>query len=130
MSLNDPLANTLSKIVSLDKQGKKEAVIFPVSKSIKNVLTLLKDNNYIGEFNETADAKGGFLSVNLLGKINGGGVIKPRFNVKNNDYEKFEKRFLPAFGFGFLVVSTNQGMMTQEEAIKRKLGGKLIAFIY
>jgi small subunit ribosomal protein S8 len=65
-----------------------------------------------------------------LNNINGCGVIKPRHSVKKDDYEKFEKRFLPAKGFGILIVSTPKGIMTQEGAKKEDSGGKLLAFIY
>ena len=70
------------------------------------------------------------IELNLLGNINKTGVIKPRHSVKVEGYQKFEKRYLAAFGFGFLIVSTNQGIMTQEDAITKKLGGKLIAYVY
>ena len=66
----------------------------------------------------------------IISSINKTGVIKPKYSVKINEYEKFEKRYLAAFGFGFLIVSTNQGIMTQEDAITKKLGGKLIAYVY
>jgi small subunit ribosomal protein S8 len=130
MSLNDPLANLLSQISDLDKKGKKEIVLRPSSKMMMNVLKIFQENNYIGSFSEIEDARGNFIQVNLLGNINKCGVIKPRFNVKVKDYEKFEKRYLPAYGFGLLLVSTNKGIMTQEDAIKKALGGKLIAFVY
>ncbi|MBN2422504.1 30S ribosomal protein S8 [Candidatus Woesearchaeota archaeon] len=130
MTLNDPLANVLSILLNEDKQGKNEIVIKYNSNLIRNVLKILKNSNYIGLFKEVKDNKGGKINVNLLGNINKCGVIKPRFNVKYSEYEKFEKRYLPALGFGILIISTNQGIMTHEEAIKKSLGGKLIAYIY
>ena len=130
MSLNDPLANALLKILVKDKQGIKEITLDNNSKLIKSVLKILNENNYIGTFEEVATSKGGRLTVNLLGNINKCGVIKPKFNVKVADYQKFEKRYLPAYGFGFLIVSTNQGLITQEQAIKKNLGGRLLAYVY
>ena len=130
MSLNDPLANVLSHILIEDKKGKDKIILSNNSKLIKSVLTLLKDNKYIGDFKEISDDKGGILEVNLLGAINNLGVIKPRAQVKASDYKKYEKRFLPAFGFGLLIVSTNKGIITQEEASKQNLGGKILAYVY
>ena len=46
------------------------------------------------------------------------------------DYEKYEKRFLPAMGFGILIVSTNKGLMTNAKAKEQNLGGTLISFAY
>lgn len=130
MSLNDPLANVLSHILIEDKKGKKKIVVKNNSKIIREVLKILESNKYLGEFKVIEDGKSGIIEINLIGSVNKIGVIKPRYGVKLEDYEKFEKRYLPAYGFGFLVVSTNQGLMTQEEAIKKKLGGKLIAYVY
>ena len=57
-------------------------------------------------------------------------VIKPRYAVKSDEYEKFEKRYLPAQGMGILIVSTSKGMMTQVQAREQRLGGRLIAYVY
>jgi len=128
--LNDPLANALSNILNKENAKTKECIIKPSSKIIKEILSIMKDNYYIGEFKEIEDSKGNMLSINLLNKINKCGVIKPRFSVKKEGYEKFEKRFLPAKGFGILIVSTPQGIMTNEEAKKKGIGGKLLAYCY
>ena len=130
MSLNDPLANILSHILIEDKKGKKKVLLGHNSKTIRSVLDLFKSNNYVGEYKVLENGKSGVIELNLLGNINKTGVIKPRHSVKISGYQKFEKRYLLALGFGFLVVSTNQGIMTQEDAVKKKLGGKLIAYVY
>ncbi len=90
----------------------------------------MNTHNYIGKYTITKTTRGDILNLNLLGKINKCGVIKPRFNVKRNEFEKFERRYLPAKGFGFLLVSTSKGIMTNEEAKTNGVGGKLIAYIY
>jgi len=130
MSLNDPLSNVLSKIDKAEEKGKNKIVVGPNSKTTRAVMNLLRDNKYIGKIDSFEDKKGGRLEINLLGAINKIGVIKPRFSSKVEEYKKYEKRFLPAFGFGFLIVSTNKGIMTQEQATKENLGGKLIAYVY
>ena len=130
MSVNDPLANVLSHIFIEDKKGKRSIVVKNNSKTIRKVLDILAENNYLGTYKIIEDGKSNELEINLLGKINKVGVIKPRYKVQTKDYEKFEKRYLPAFGFGFLIVSTNLGLMTQEKAVKSGLGGKLVAFVY
>jgi small subunit ribosomal protein S8 len=130
MSLNDPLANALSSIMNAENVGKPECVIKPVSKVIKTVFTLMKDNNYLGDYREINDQRGNYVKVNLLGKINKVGVIKPHFSVKLPDYEKFEKRYLLAKDFGIIIVTTSKGMMTHTEAKKKGLGGRLISYCY
>ena len=128
--LNDPLASALSKIMNCEKIGKKLCLIKPSSKVIKEILRLMNENNYIGEFTQIEDGRGGILKVNLLGKINKCGVIKPRSPIKNDGYEKLEMRYLPAKDFGVILVSTPKGILTHIEAKKKKLGGIVIAYCY
>ncbi len=128
--LNDPLSNVLSNILNCEKIGKKECVVFPSSKIIKKVLEVMNKEGYVGKFEEIEDSKGNSLVINLLGTINKCGAIKPRFSVTTSEYEKFEKRFLPAKDFGILIISTNEGVMTHIEAKKKNIGGRLLAYCY
>lgn len=128
--LLDPLANALSSMLNAEKVGKKKVVLKPVSKLIKEVMKIMKSNNLIKEFEIIDDKKGKKMIIDLTGNINLCGVIKPRFSVKKDTYEKFEKRYLPAKDFGILIVSTPKGVMTHYEAKEKKLGGKLIAYAY
>ena len=130
MALNDTLSTAMSKILDYEEIGKKQVQIYPSSKVVKKVLDILNQKNYLGEYDETKTNRGDALMLNLLGKINKCGVIKPRFSVKKDNFEKYEKRFLPAKNFGFLIVSTSQGIMTHEEAREKGIGGKLLAFVY
>ncbi len=130
MSLNDPLANALSSILNSERRAKGIAHLRPSSKLLRTVLDIMKGIGYIGEYKEIDDGRGKIIEVQLLGKINRTGVIKPRFALKKGEFERYEKRYLPAKGFGVLIVSTNQGVMSHDEAKKNNLGGKLIAYCY
>ncbi len=128
--LNDTLANNLSGILNYDLAGKKQYLVHPASKMTMKVLEILNAQGYIGTTEIVTTARGGVVKVNLLGNINKCGVIKPRFAVTMDEYEKFEKRFLPAKGVGVLIISTIKGLMTHEEAKAQNLGGRLIAYCY
>ena len=130
MSLNDTLSNTLSSILNSEKVGKSECSIPQSSKLIKEVLNLMKNNEYIGEFNDIEGTNGQKIKVQLMGRVNKCGSIKPRFSVRKDNFEKYEKRFLPAKNFGILIVSTQKGIMTHLEAIEQGLGGRLLAYCY
>lgn len=130
MSLNDPLANALSLIMNGERTKKIECLIKPISKLIKDTLGVLRDNGYVGSIEEVEDSRGNFLKLNLLGTINKCGAIKPRFAVKKNEFERFEKVYLPAKDFGLIIVSTPQGVMTHAEAKKKNIGGRLLAYCY
>ena len=128
--LNDPLSNALSKILNDERIGRNLSTVKPVSKLIKKVLDVMKDNGYVGEFKKIEDGRGNMLQVNLLGSINKCGVIRPRFSVKKGNYEKFEKRYLPAKDVGIVIVSTPYGILTHYDAKKKNTGGRLLAYCY
>ncbi len=130
MSLNNPLANVLSFIQNYEQLGKKVVVTNNNSKLIREILTIMKNEGYIADFEEVPTSSGNELKISLCGKINKTNVIRPYYQIKLPDYEKFEKRYLPAKDFGFIVISTNQGLMTHKEAKEKKLGGKLYAYCY
>jgi small subunit ribosomal protein S8 len=130
MVLMDPLANALSIIRNAEDTGKHECTINPASKVIGNVLKVMKDEGYIGEFEFVDNGKAGMLKVSLVGRINKCGVVKPRFNVGKTDMEKWEKRYLPARNFGFLILTTSQGVMSHYDAAKKGIGGQILAYVY
>ncbi|MEK6869781.1 MAG: 30S ribosomal protein S8 [Nanoarchaeota archaeon] len=130
MSLNDNLSNALSNVLMDGKLGRPESTIKPSSKVIRKVLEIMKENGYVGSFEEIKNAKGSVLKLNLLGNINKCGVIKPRYIVKKGQFEKFEERYLLAKDMGILIVSTPAGIITHTEAKKKGIGGKLLAYCY
>jgi len=93
-------------------------------------LDILQKNEYLGKVLVDEKTKGRSMTVELLNRINGCGAVKPRFNVKYDKIEKFEQRYLPAKGFGILVLSTSKGLITNAEAKEKKLGGRVIAYCY
>ena len=127
--LNDPLSNALSKTLAYEKISKKECIV-KSSKIIKKVFEIMQKAGYVGSFEEIKSTRGDEIKINLIGSVNNCGVIKPRFSVSVQEFTKFENRYLPAEGFGILIVSTNQGMMTHDEAKEKGIGGRLLAFCY
>jgi small subunit ribosomal protein S8 len=130
MTLLDPLADALSSIFNNEMVGKSEVVIAPASSLIERVLHVMQINGYIGEFERIDDGASGRFRIQLMGRTNKCGVIKPRFPVKRDGFEKFEKRFLPAYNYGILIVTTPEGVMTHQDAKKKGIGGRLLAYVY
>lgn len=128
--LVDSLADGLSMIKNAEYAGKREVVIRPASKLISICLRILQANGYIGEFEFIDDGRTGKFQVQLLGRINKCGVIKPRHPVKAKKFEEIEKQYLPAVNFGLLIVSTSKGVLTHYECKQKNLGGRLLAYIY
>ncbi|WP_135606329.1 30S ribosomal protein S8 [Methanococcoides sp. NM1] len=130
MVLLDPLADALSMIKNAEAVGKDSCTIKPASKLIGNVLKVMKDRGYIGEFEFVEDGKAGIYTVELIGRINKCGAIKPRYSVGATEFEKWEKQFLPAKNFGVLILTTPQGVISQYEARENNVGGQLLSFVY
>jgi small subunit ribosomal protein S8 len=130
MSMNNPLASVLSRIQNAERIGKREFTTKSNSKVIKAVLTIIQNEGFITGFEEVSDNKGNLLTVKLNGNLNKAGVVTPNFTVKADNFEMFEKRYLPAKDFGVLIVTTNKGIMTHKQAKEAKLGGKLLAYAY
>jgi small subunit ribosomal protein S8 len=128
--LTDPLADALSNMKNQENAGNLSCVIRPGSKVIGSVLKIFKEYGYLEDFEFVQDGKGGRFKVNLAGKLNDCGVIRPRYATQKLSFEKYEKRFLPATGFGVLVVSTSQGIMSHKDAKKARIGGRLLCYVY
>lgn len=126
----DSLSNALSTIKNHEEIRKSEVTIKPASELIGNVLEVMQEENYVGDFEYIEDKKGGKFKVELVGNINNCGVIKPRFSVKKDEFEKWEKRYLPAVEFGILTVSTPDGVISHKEAKEKGKGGRLLSFVY
>jgi len=126
----DTLSNAMITIKNAEMVGKRRCEIKPASKLIGNVLKVLKDNGYIKGFEYVENHRGGKFIVELSGKINNCGAIRPRFSAGVTEYEMYEKRYLPARDFGILIVSTTKGVMSQKDARNLRLGGVLLAYVY
>jgi small subunit ribosomal protein S8 len=124
------LANLFSSLQNAELRNKKECVIIPASTLASEVLRVLQKRRYIGEFEFIDDGVGGKLRVQLLGRINKCGAISPRFPVRSLKLVEWEHRYLPAVGVGTLLVSTSKGVMSHVEAQEKKVGGRLIGYVY
>ena len=126
---HDLLADVLYVMNNAENIGKK-GVTVPASKLVKEVLMVVQRAGYIGSFEFVDDRKSGKFNIELIGKINMSRAIRPRFPIKNSDFEKWEGRYLPARSFGILIVSTSKGVMSQKEAEELGVGGRLLAYVY
>ena len=88
------------------------------------------DTGYIGEFEIIDDHRAQKIVVELNGRLNKCGVISPRFDVEVSEIEKWIVNLLPSRQFGHIVMSTTYGIMTHEEARRKKTGGKVLGFFY
>jgi small subunit ribosomal protein S8 len=126
----DLLNDALVTLRHADQDGKPNVELAPTSKLIAEVLRIFRDHHYIDEFTFVPTGTGGKYDVKLSRRINSCGVIKPRLAVPYANLERYEARFLPAQDFGLLVLSTNRGVLSHQEAREFKIGGRLLAYVY
>lgn len=130
MPAQDVLANLFTTIYNNEVRNKKECIIIPASRLAQEVLRVMQKHAYVGEFEFIDDGRAGKLRVRLLGRIHKCGVIKPRFPVKKDEYDFWERKYLPAYGTGILIVTTDQGVMSHLEARRKGAGGRLLGYVY
>lgn len=125
----DVFADAINKIKVYENAGMYECNV-PSTKLLKAVLSKMQQNNYIKGYEEFRDGKFNSLKVTLSKRINDMGVIKPRYPVSGEELQRYEMRYIPSRDFGILIVSTSEGIMTNKEAKSKKIGGRLIAYVY
>jgi small subunit ribosomal protein S8 len=130
MTVTNILANLFASLQNAEMRRKKEAVIIPASNLASEVMRVLQKKRYIGEFEFVDDGVSGKLRVQLLGRINKCGAIIPRYPIRAKDYTRWESRYLPAVGVGMLIVSTPEGVLSHTEAQEKKIGGRLLGYVY
>ncbi|KAL9654063.1 hypothetical protein ABK040_011607 [Willaertia magna] len=124
--LNDALVS----IRNAEKEGKRQVMLRPASKTITRFLSVMQKHGYVGEFEEIDDHRAGKIVVELNGRLNKCGVISPRYDVTIDDIERWVTTLLPSRQFGYIVLTTSKGIMDHEEARKHHTGGKILGFFY
>ncbi len=133
MVMMDTLSNALTTLKNSEVRGKGEAVIAPASKLVAMVLRVMQRYGYVGEFEYIDDGRSGKIKVQLLGRINDAGVVKPRTSVKYAELRSLPvwlMKLLPSRDIGLLILSTPQGVISHKDALERKVGGVILAYVY
>ena len=130
MTASDPFSNALSGLDNAESVGHLTHKVSPASNEIGSVLEVFYDRGYIDGFEYVDDGKSGEFEVELKGQINECGPVKPRYSVGADEFERWEKRFLPARDYGALIVTTSHGVMSHYEARDKGIGGQVIAYVY
>ncbi|MEK6830326.1 MAG: 30S ribosomal protein S8 [Nanoarchaeota archaeon] len=123
----DVVSDALNMLKNAKKVGKTEIKVKIISNLLIEILKIMKQKEAIKKYKINAQKK----SVEItLGEFSECGAIKPRFTVDMPQIDKYRKRFLPARNIGTIIISTNKGLLTHEEASEEGIGGCLIAYFY
>ena len=124
---HDVVADGLNMIKNAKRARKEHVKIMRISNLLIEVLKIMKQHGAIKKYKIDGKDK----SVDItLGTLSECQAIKPRFTVNKAQIEKYRRRYLPARNVGTMIISTNKGLMTHEEADKENMGGCLIAYFY
>ena len=129
MSMQDPISDLLTRIRNAQMVNKK-TVTLSASKTKAAILTVLKSEGYIVDFETTKDKKP-MLTVTLK-YHEGKGVIDKIKRVSKPGLRiyKAAKTLLRVLGgLGVAVVSTSKGVMSDMEARKAGLGGEVLCTV-
>jgi len=123
----DTVADALNMIKNAKRARKESVEIMRMSNLLIEILKIMKQKNAIKKYKINPKEK----SVEVtIGEISECKAIKPRFTAQKDEIEKYKRRYLPARGVGTIILSTNKGLMTNEEAEEEGIGGSLIAYFY
>ncbi len=134
MTMNDPIADMLTRIRNANT-AMHDDVKMPSSKQKMALANILKSEGYIDSFVETANESkpGSTLFIEMryspdrARTISGiKRVSKPGLRI----YRKSNEISRVLGGLGVAVVSTSQGLMSDREARKRRMGGEVLCYVW
>ncbi|PJA29484.1 MAG: 30S ribosomal protein S8 [candidate division Zixibacteria bacterium CG_4_9_14_3_um_filter_46_8] len=132
MCMTDPIADMLTRIRNASK-AKKRFVDIPNSKIKEQIARILVERDFISKYAVIPDNKQGVLRIRMRYTLDHQSVFSGMSRVSSpgrrtylaKDDLKAMSRYL-----GTIIISTSQGVLAEEEAIKRGIGGEAICRIW
>lgn len=131
MSMQDPIADMLTRIRNAQMAGKAEVVI-PASKLKSSISNVLQEEGYIAGF-RTEDVDGKPHLIVDLKYYQGKPVIVELDRVSRPGLRAYAgKEELPKVrgGLGVAIVSTSKGVMTDRAARAAGVGGEVLCTVF
>jgi len=125
------IISSLNQIINGQKVG-ANVIVCVHSKVLDQVLNILTEEGFIrGFFNQNVGSS--LKCIVLLKYINDKGAIQKLVFGSTPGLKEFKscKQLDKSFnGIGFSIISTNVGILTNEQAFSRKVGGQFLFKIY
>ena len=132
MSFNDSLSDMLARIKNAHNANKTITSCYK-SKLNLNVLSVLKDEGYIRDFQDVESRKG-FSNIKIdLKYHNGTPVIKKIKRISKPGIRVYSKiNDLPKSygGLGISILSTPKGVMSDQKARDNNVGGEILCEVF
>jgi len=129
--MTDPISDMIASLKNALRIKKRELII-PYSKIKENIAKILHREGFLKDCKKIKKRKKQYLILYLkynrdlpaISEIKR--ISRPgrRFYIDQKEISKFSK------GFGFLIISTSKGVMTDKNAKKAGVGGELICRIW
>jgi small subunit ribosomal protein S8 len=130
--MSDIIADGLTRIRNAADR-KLEVTQLLYSKLMEDVLKVFQEKGYIESYKVIEDGNKKFINVTLKYDENGDSVINEVKRISKPGrrvYKGYEDIKNFKNGFGTIVVSTNKGVLPNDEAYRQKVGGELICSIW
>ncbi len=131
--ITDPIADYLTRLRNAAKAGYK-VVEIPASNMKKSITQILYDKGYILNYKFVDDDKQGVIKIALKyhpkTKVPAFKSIKRISRPGLRKYANAGEMPRVLNGLGIAIVSTSQGVMTDKEARKLKIGGEILCYVY
>lgn len=132
MSMQDTLGDMLTRIRNA-QMAKLIKVNVLVSKMNMSVLSVLKEEGYIHQYNLTSEVGKPYITVHLKYSVNGAPVIREIKRVSKPGKRVYGSiRRLPKHynGLGVIVLSTSSGVKSDRSARLQNVGGEVICKVF
>ena len=132
MSMSDPIADMLTLIRNACG-SKHRRVDMPVSKMKTEIARILKENNYIQDYQTLETDEGQRVLRVRLRYAGGQPVIRELQRVSTPGLRRYVGATeIPRVrnGLGLAILSTNKGLMSDREARQSRTGGELVAVVW
>lgn len=129
----DPIADMLTRIRNAVRNRKEEVIIEPKSKLKLEILKIMKREGFIQDYQVISEERGGKIKVVLKYDETGEPVIEDLQRVSKPSrriYVSSDKIPWVKNGMGIAIISTSQGLMTDREARRKKVGGELMLYVW
>jgi len=132
MTMSDPLGDMLTRIRNGQRAGLKK-ISSPSSRLRLSVLSVLKSAGYIRDYSETANDNGSKEISIELKYDSGQPVIKELHRVSKPGRRVYSgSSELPRYynGLGIVIVSTPNGVMSDQQAREENVGGEVLCQVF
>jgi len=128
----DQIADMLTRIRNAQLAGKADAIM-PLSKFKLAIARVLYKEDKISKVSIFSDGNKDFLKLKIRYNHNGKPLIKEIKRISKQGCRVYKGRQeikRVKDGYGFYIISTPEGLLTDNEARKKKVGGEVICEIW